>query len=352
MTRLKNFASKVTPDKFMMGLFMLVTLVLFGWYNMTKPSILVLHSYDTSYAWVRDVNIGINRVLNNKYQYQVRWYYMDTKRHPSPEFRKSAGIAARHAIEQMRPDVVIAMDDDAQKYVSRFFNHHADIKIVYAGVNNKASDYGFDKAKNVTGILERLPLAAMKEALQSASNLRALGRPVRLAYLGDMSETVAGDAAQVTGFDWAPHQLVKPRFVSTWADWQRTILELSEQADVILLTGYRRLTRSPTDPSLVPPKEVIAWTETNSKIPVFGGNGFYTEDGGMLAIGTSPYEQGEVAARMALDIILKGKKPNDIAQTTSEQFIVTMSESKMKVRHFELPKVYEAAARTGDKYLP
>jgi hypothetical protein len=133
---------------------MLITLFLFGWYNMSKPSILILHSYDKDYPWVRDINIGLNRVLNNKYLYQVRWYYMDTKRHPYDNYKESAGIAARNLIEQTQPDVVIAMDDDAQKFVTQFFKNHPKIKIVFGGVNREVKDYGFDQSNNVTGILE------------------------------------------------------------------------------------------------------------------------------------------------------------------------------------------------------
>jgi ABC-type uncharacterized transport system substrate-binding protein len=140
--------------------------------------------------------------------------------------------------------------------------------------------------------------------------------------------------------------------VTTWPEWQQAILTFNTTVDVILVTGYRGLSRSANEPTLVSPQEVVVWTEASASIPVISGNGFYTEDGGMLAIGTSPYEQGEVAGAKALDIILKGKHPNEIPFMTSGQFIVTMSGSKMKRHHFELPSVYEAAARTGDKYLP
>jgi ABC-type uncharacterized transport system substrate-binding protein len=97
---------------------------------------------------------------------------------------------------------------------------------------------------------------------------------------------------------------------------------------------------------------VVDWTERNSEVPVFSGNGFFTEDGGMLSIGTSPYEQGEIAAERALAIALDGIAIKDLPIVTSKEFIVTMSGSKMRARQFDLPRVYEAAARTGDKYLP
>lgn len=339
-------------EKKLMLIFILTCLVLFGWFNMTKPTILVLHSYDKSYAWTRDINIGLNRVLKQKELYQVRWYYMDTKRHPFPSYRTSAGIAARHVIEETKPDVLIAVDDDAQAFAAKYFINHPSIKIIYAGINNTEKDYGYEKANNATGILERIPLSAMKDAFQSERNLQKLTHPIRVAYLGDTSATVMGDAEQIKDFNWAPLQLIGIYNEKLWKDWQARVVQLGETADVIIVTGYRQLVVSSEDKKPIPYKDVVAWTEANSKIPVISGNGFFPEDGGMLAIGTSPFEQGEVAARYALKIILEHKPISEIPMTKSQQFIVTMSEEKIKARKFELPKVYEAAARIGDKYFP
>jgi ABC-type uncharacterized transport system substrate-binding protein len=325
---------------------------LMAWFNINKPRILILHSYDPGYAWVRDVNVGLNRVLDERYRYQLRWHYMDTKRHPSEAFRKNAGIAARNVITNMHPDVVIALDDDAQKYAAQYFINDPHVQIVFGGVNNEASDYGYDQAGNVTGILERLPLSAIKEALEVSSTFKQLDHPIRITFLGDQSESVSGDLKQLHAFSWAPMQFQASEQIATWPEWQARIQELTNSTDIILMMGYRKLRRSATDATLVPPKEVVAWTEKNAAIPVISGNGFFTEDGGMLAIGTSPYEQGEEAARKALAMVIEGKQAQDLPITSAKQFIVTMNGSRMKHRDFDLPSVYEAAARTGDKYLP
>ena len=341
-------------EKTMLGLFMGGALLLFGWYNVSKPSILVLHSYDPDYAWVRDINVGLNRVLDRKYLYQVRWYYMDTKRHPSAAFKESAGVAARNVIDTARPDVVIAIDDDAQQYVARHYANDARIKIVFAGVNRDAADYGYARAANITGVLERIPLAAMREALRSAGGFKALSRPLRVAFIGDRSETVGGDAGQVRRYAWGPLELGTVLQVDTWAEWQAGVLALSASHDVVLVSGYRRLRRAADArlPALVPAREVVAWTEAHSAAPVVSFNGFYIEDGGMLAIGSSPYEQGELAGRMALRLALGEGPPGMPPVMASRQFIVTMNGAAMRARGFELPLVYEAAARTGDQYLP
>lgn len=341
-----------TIEKIMLGLFMGGALLLFGWYNVSKPSILVLHSYDPGYAWVRDVNLGLNRVLEHQYLYQLRWYYMDTKRHPSAGFKASAGIAARNVIAATRPDVVIAIDDDAQEFAARYFVNDPHIKIVFAGVNRAAADYGYDHAVNVTGVLERIPLDAMREALRSMGGLATRAQPLRLAFLSDQSETVRADAAQLQRYAWEPLQLGALQLVDNWPAWQAAVRALSGSHDVILVSGYRALRRSASDPTLVPPREVVQWTEANASVPVICFNGFYLEDGGMLAIGSSPYQQGELAARRALQIVLEQRAPASLPVLAPRQFIVSMNAAAMRARHLDLPLVYEAAARTGNQYRP
>ncbi len=344
--------TKHNLQNLLIAIFLAGALCLLVWFNVSKPSILILQSYDSKYAWSRDIDVGINRVLNSPYRYRTRWFYMDTKRHPDNAYKESVGVAARRMINEMQPDVIIAMDDDAQEYVAKHFVNDPKINIVFGGVNREAEDYGYDKANNVTGILERVPTKAIHETLQIATNFKKLERPVHLSFIADASETTQADLQQVKAYDWAPAQFTAEATVSTFPQWQAEIKRLGQQSDIILLSNYRKVRRSDTDKSLVPPREIVEWTEANSTVPVVSNNGFYTEEGGMLAIGASPFEQGEVSARMALAIILKGKKAKDIKIERTSHFIVTMNGSKMKARHFELPMVYEAAARTGDKYIP
>jgi ABC-type uncharacterized transport system substrate-binding protein len=42
------------------------------------------------------------------------------------------------------------------------------------------------------------------------------------------------------------------------------------------------------------------------RLPIIGVNGFTVEDGAKFAVATSPFEQGEIAAKMAVQI-LSGK---------------------------------------------
>ena len=73
----------------------------------------------------------------------------------------------------------------------------------------------------------------------------------------------------------------------------------------------------------------------------------------MLAIGTSPYEQGEVAARLAVEAIdaIPQSQPMPRPFSATRQFVVALRGSALHARHFNLPRVYEASARASNKYF-
>ena len=89
----------------LMGLFIIGALAAFVGVNASKPRVLILHSYDTEYIWVRDINNALNRKLGNK-PYILRWHYMDTKRNPDDAFKQRSGVLARRIIDDWQPTVM------------------------------------------------------------------------------------------------------------------------------------------------------------------------------------------------------------------------------------------------------
>jgi hypothetical protein len=144
--------------------------------NIQKPRILVLHSYDKEYAWTRDVSEGIHRVLDKYPQYSIKWHYMDTKRRTTERYKKTAATSAILLIKRWEPHVMIAIDDNAQSLVASKFNNDIYPQVVFAGVNGTREEYGYDKAKNVTGILERLELNAVKNMIMKIVPDKQIGK--------------------------------------------------------------------------------------------------------------------------------------------------------------------------------
>ena len=337
----------------LIALFLTSALGFFTWFNVSKQRVLVLQSYDTGYSWTRDIDSAIRHVLSTNQHIAVRWHHMDTKRHPWPRFKENAGILARNTIDNWKPDLIIAGDDDAQEYAATYYADDPKVRIVFLGINGQIEPYGYDKLRHkVTGILERKQFNGVRQLLLDYARLKGITTPLRIVHIGDNSPSVKKDDEFVRAFAWAPVALVDTRLVSTFAEWQQAVEEAQRSADFILTTNYRNLSVSADDQALVAPAKVVGWSEGHSAIPLIGTNGFFVEDGGMIAIATSPYEQGEVAARMALDILAKRKTPDQIPIESTRQFTVSMRGERIKARSFFLPDVYESFARSTDNYFP
>jgi ABC transporter substrate binding protein len=335
-----------------MGAFIICALAAFIIVNTSKPRVLILHSYDTEYSWVRDINTALNRKLGTK-PYILRWHYMDTKRNPDDAFKQRSGVLARRIIDEWRPDILIAIDDDAQRYAARFYANDPRLKIVFAGINGEIAPYGYDKAKNVTGILERKQWLGVKNLILEAVRPRVpADRPVKIAYIGDTSGSVKEDTHFLEAFDWKPFILHRSKLVKTFDEWKAEATRANEEADVLVTTNYRRIQVSEADAKkFVAPEDLVKWTEDNTpKIPVIGTNGFYVEDGGMIAIATSPFEQGRVAAEMTVAILDKKADPKSLPVQATQQFISYMRADRMAANNFIVPQVYESFSRAMNNY--
>ncbi|MBF0318270.1 MAG: hypothetical protein HQL01_00490 [Nitrospirae bacterium] len=323
--------------------------------SIMKPIILVIHSYDPDYAWSRDITVGLQRVLKKHPNYSVKWYYMDLKNHNAPAFKRKAGIQAREAVQRWQPNVLILVDDDASELVGRRYVNTPGINIVFAGLNGEYSPYGYDKAVNVTGILEHKQFHAMKETIETiekSSKKHVPAGQVKIMYIADNSTSLAIDKKYIDAFDWRPFEYLGSYVARDFEQWRKFVLEGGKKADYILVANYRTLKRTsqPAHNELVRPNEVVEWTNNNSKVPVFGLNLFNVEDGCMLSIGVSPFEQGEVAANMAVDIIDKNISPRDIPIRLNRQFVVAMRKGMLTEKGITLPEVYEVFARSTDNY--
>ena len=335
---------------FLAATFLVLMAGFLAWFKLTQPRIFVLHSYKPDYSWTRDVDIGLRRVLDSRLRYKVVWHYMDTKNHPDREFKQRAAALALRAIENFNPHLIIAVDDDAQEEVATRFVNRAGIAIVFAGINGPIEPYGYHHAANAAGILERRSMLDLRDAIlamrRSAAPLGA-----RVMHLGDQSESVGLDSVEIEGFDWRPLKLVRSTRVATLAEWQGEVARAAGVADLILVSNYRNLRRKEGEPALVPPDEVVRWTEQHSPLPLVGVGGFFVEEGGMFAIGASGFEQGDVSARMAVSILEGEALPLDLGVQRPQQFIVYMRPAVLEKRGITLPRLYEAFARGTHNYF-
>lgn len=336
-----------------MFLFFSLLLAATIWASTGTPRILVLHSYSEDYVWTRDINVGLDRVLGGDGSVEIRYHYMETKKHSGSEFKRRAGIAAQHAIANVKPDVVIAVDDNAQKLAAKYFVDHPEINIVFAGINGSIAPYGYDKANNVTGILERKPVRAVVEVIAQLDQVRQREGVSRVLFVSDKSHSAERDAKLMENADWGAVDYLGNESVKTFADWKALIGGIEGRADYILVGGYRKLSKPSANgnSAFAPSREVGEWTEANSPVPVIGLNVFNSSDGIMLSVGASPFEQGETAAEMALSVAHKDSPPNKIAIQHPQQYIVSLHKEALRRRNLDIPLIYEVFARSTNNYV-
>ncbi|HSN92556.1 MAG TPA: ABC transporter substrate binding protein [Anaeromyxobacteraceae bacterium] len=268
--------------------------------NLSGKKVMFLNSYHEGYEWSDEIEKGVRMVLGPTGA-RLEFYRMDTKRNQSEEFRKQAGEKARAAIEAFRPDLVIAADDNAVKYVLVQYYKNAKLPFVFCGVNWDASRYGLPFS-NATGMEE---VALVKELLE---NLRVYAKGKRVGFL-----TVDSETERIEG-PWYTKRLglsfTRESYVKTLADWKAEFARMQNEVDVLLLGNYSGINDWDE-------KEAAAFALANTRVPS-GGMYDFMMPYSMLGLVKVAEEQGIWSAKTAVKI-LQGTPPSKIAVLQNKQ---------------------------------
>ncbi|NJN72244.1 MAG: hypothetical protein HC799_05215 [Limnothrix sp. RL_2_0] len=341
----------ISNERTFATIFLIILSIFIVSHNLEKPRLLFVHSYERDYSWTTEQIDGINRILEGKNNYIIREHFLDTKKKDYDEYLKRSEREVRALIKQWKPNVIIATDDNAQILAGKYFVDDPKIKIVFTGVQGDLSEYYYASADNVTGITEHVPPQAIKETLNEIN--RSLDLDLKRIFFVTHSTSHSRFVVEnMQNFAWGDYEMVSAAEYKTFEDWKAAVREAEETADILLIGGYKSLDYE--DSSLkVPYEEVLRWTDENSSLLKIGARGVYVEDGGMIAVGVSPYEQGEVAAKMAIALLENHKKIEDLPVQKSQQYLIYMRQSKMDEYSpfLKMPTVYEAFARATNHYF-
>ena len=276
------------------------------------PKILYVNSYHKGYKWSDDIEKGLFKALKVKMRgdgtpdasrskVELKIIRMDTKLNPSERFKQLAALTAKTIIDRWQPDVVVASDDNASKYLIVPYFKNAAIPFVFCGVNWDASVYGFPVA-NVTGMVE---VEAMDDTIDM---LKLYSKGDRIGYLGADEYTnrkVLPYHERLLGIHYSDGRLV-----STVEEWKREYVRLQDAVDILMILnpiGIRGWN----------PPEAIRFIRTNTKIPS-GCASDNTIQYVLLACTSIAEEQGWWAGQTALKI-LSGTLPTDIPITRNKE---------------------------------
>ncbi len=262
--------------------------------------VMLVNSYHQGYGWSDGISTGVHEILDMQ-GVQVRDFWMDTKRNHSEAFKKKAALKAKQAIEQWRPDLIIAADDNASKYLIKPYFKDSAIPVVFCGVNWDASVYGYPYT-NATGMEEVSLIAPLP------------GELARFAHgerLGILTGTVLSDRKNVENFKKKMGiHFDQEVYVESFEQWKQQFRALQQRVDILIMENSQ---------------SISGWNDTeaqqfvldNTRIPTGS-----TQPGMVpyVLIGYSqvPQEQGIYAAKTALRIF-SGEKPSAIPIVNNHQ---------------------------------
>lgn len=301
---------------------LLVFFLFFGLFphHVLAQRCLYVSSYHAGYVWNDDIERGIADVLRDKCE--IRNFYMDGKRNLGAEFAGQKALEAKALIDSWQPDVVIAADDNASKYLVMPHLKEAKVPVVFCGINWTVEPYGYPYS-NVTGMIEIGPIDPLVGQVVSVVPDARHGVFLSADELTQTKEVALSKKA------YGKHNITVSHMpVSTMADWEKGYVTAQEQADFVILGNNSGI--SDWDD-----KRARAWVlKTAKKFTVSYLD--WMAPYAMLTMAKIAYEQGEWAAKVAL-LILEGAKPSDIPIVANRRWNMFVHPALLEKAGYVLP---------------
>lgn len=312
--------------------------------NGYKARILVLHSSRASTPWVQAVDEGMRHALAlNRRPVALTRMYLDLDSPASQSLLHQRRAALHRMIDRVDPDLIIAVDDEANALLSPILRNKP-VRILYVSIDQTPEAYGYVGLKGVTGSREKLPLAAISDALRSLFPARSPS----LAVIGLDTPTGRAEMLQVLQFDWGDAHVKDTKLVATAQAWRDFVG--STNADVLVVLSTRALPERRG--TLVAARDLVAWTQAHTTALPIGTQVDFVPNGGILSIAPAPAVYGREAIMDALDWLDLRRTPQAPSAKANAHFQVGLRLSQLTERGFSLPAVYSEAARAVGALYP
>lgn len=161
----------------------------------------------------------------------IRYMFLDTKSSEDHSTTCPHIAAILHVISNWHPDLLVAADDAAVKFLVAPHLRGTTLPVIFIGVNWSAAEYGLPAA-NVTGQIEVDPVEPLVRELQRFARGRRLG------FLA--SESIPDRKS----LDWYTRKGIvfhRAFFPTTFAEWQIRYRQLQGEVDLLLVRNTSSL---------------------------------------------------------------------------------------------------------------
>jgi len=305
----------------------LVIVFLLSAFTADAAKCIYISSYHKGYAWSDGVERGLLKTLEGKCE--ITTFDMDSKRHKDDESIQNAALKAKRLIDDNQPDVVIASDDNASKYLIAPYYKDADIPFVFCGVNWTVEQYGFPFS-NVTGMIE---VAAIDPMFDKAAAIT--GKIKHANYIGADTLTEEKNLNRFKAAGKKNNIKITSRLVRSMNEWINAYKD-AQQADLIIMgsnAGIKNWDDDKARDAIRPVSRILSATNHGWMMP-------FT----MFGMTKVPEEQGVWAGKIAIEI-LNGTKPSDIPIIPNRNFDIIVNNELLDIAQIKLPEFIKLKAQ-------
>ncbi|MCM8535028.1 MAG: hypothetical protein NE334_03745 [Lentisphaeraceae bacterium] len=257
--------------------------------------VLIIDSYGPKNDWSSTIIKAIHREFNKENtlnEYQIKSVHLRSKKKKKMELKETITTTVK-TIENWQPDIIIACDDNASKYIVKPFLKDSEIPVIFCGINWSLSEYGYPY-KNTTGILE------VSHIIPALNYIKPYCKGERIGFM--FSDTYS-ERKILTSFQQKLQEDIKIWPVETFEELQSKFKKAQEECDILLLGELASIEGFSNNGM----KELV---ESNTIVPTLTDSPLMV-DYAMMCLPKQAEEHGSWSAKTAKRI-LNGESPESI----------------------------------------
>ncbi len=280
-------------------------------FSFAQTKVLYINSYHEDF-YSAIIQTKVVRDMLEPQGIKLKFVHMDTKRIKKHELREIEALKVKKLIEEWKPNLVIASDDSASKYVISKWYKDSHIPFVFMGVNWSAKQYGYPY-KNVTGQIE------VDLAKELIDELKKHAKGDKVAFLA--GDTLTDQKTLNFYQNNLSLEFEQVRLVNSFKEWKEAYISLQKEVDVILFLNNAGIKNweDKEAAKLVKDVTVIPSGTTDQSLHPFV----------LISFAKDVHEYGEYASKTALRI-LRGTSPSQIPITKNKRAKVSLNMSLAK----------------------